>query len=181
MGNCKSIPIESSIMLKDNRKVPKHIKLSDAPIFIPPISKYGKILDCVTLNHFVVVAYMLIPNTPLFSFNIYLHDLHVPDINSMNETERFVANQGINRMYEIFLNKRVILSNVFINNNGNYIADIRLDKKNKIVTVSDWLCIHNYGFKKTQKNKNKSWYSLYSERPVLINPNKKTIIDNYQF
>ena len=181
MGNCKSIPSKNLIMLKDNRKVPKHATFIDAPIFIPPISKYGKIIDCVTLNHFVVAAYMLIPNTPLFSFNIYLHDLHIPDINSINETERFVANQGIDQMCKIFLNKRVILSNIFINYNGNYIADIKLDKKNQILTISDWLCMHNYGFKKTKKNKNESWYSLYSKRPVLINPNKKIIIDNFQF
>ena len=31
----------------------------------------------------------------------------------MNETERFVANQGIDRICEIFLNKRVILSKYF--------------------------------------------------------------------
>ena len=181
MGNCRSMSSTSSIMLKDNRKVPKHTKFIHAPIFIPPISKYGKILDCVTLNHFVVATYMLIPNTPLFSFNIYLHDLHVPDINSINKTERFLANEGIGRISKIFLNKSVILSNVFINYNGNYTADIRLDIKNEIVTLSDWLCIHNYGFKKTRKNKNKSWYSLYNKRPVLIILNKKTIINNYQF
>jgi len=179
MGNCKSIPFENSIILKDNKKVPKRTTLENAPIFIPPISKYGKIIDCVTLEHFVVAAYMLIPNTPLFSFNIYLKDMHVPDINSNHKKERLVANQGIDRICKIYLNKRIILSNVFINYNGNYVADIRLDKK-RYSNISDWLCMHNYGFKKTQKNKNKSWYSLYSKRPVLINPNKKTIIDNFK-
>ena len=137
MGNC-SMPSTSFIMLKDN-SVPKHIKLRDAPRYIPPKSKYGKIIDCVTLNHFVVAAYMLIPNTPLFSFNIYLHDLHIPDINSMNETERFFANQGIDQMCKIFLYKRVILSNIFINYNGK--TRLKLIKKNQILTISDWLCM----------------------------------------
>ena len=170
MGTCKSNLSQNNNNNNNNnnRKISKNITIKDVPLFIPPISKYGKIINCVALNHFIVAAYILIPNTPLFSYNIYLNNMHVPNINSINETEKLVATNGIKIMREVFLNKNIILSNLYINSKGNYVADINIDKKN-IISISEWLIIHNYGIKKTLKNKNISWYKLYCKRPTLIN------------
>jgi len=180
MGNCKSTPQQNSNIFKEPRKPFKKITIKDAPLFIPPISKYGFILDCVALNHYIVASYMLIPNTQLFSFNIYVPDILVPTIESKNNIENVVAKNGIQHVCKVFLRKKIILSNLNIDFNGNYVADIALYKKKQKYTISEWLIQNNYGIKKTQQNKNDNWNNLYQKRPTLMKPKTKIYIQGIE-
>ena len=164
MGTCGTKPALAHSVEK--KCVAADVTYEQMNYFIPPISSTGVIVKCHSLNSFIVAAYLTIPNTPLFKYKIYLPDTCVvPNINSQNEFEKFFAKKAFTQLESMFLHKRVCISNVHINKNGDYCAELFLEKQPLHIAL--WLILQKFAILEKDYTPDFDWENYYQKKPTL--------------